>query len=263
MKTIIIKFTNNQISKLFIIILSNLLIISSIFAQSPEKMNYQVVIRDLNNNLLTNTWIAMQISILQGSTSGTAVYVETQTPATNANGLVSIEIGGGIVVSGNFSTINWANGPYFVKTEIDLDGSVGGLVYTIAATSQLVSVPYALHAKTAETVTNETDPLFVASPANGITSGDIINWNNKLEVEQDSSVANEIQVLSISNDTVYLSKAGGFVKLPPAFINLTTAQMIAIVTPSAGLMVYNTTLKKPLYYDGTEWKNMDGTKAIY
>jgi hypothetical protein len=152
----------------------------------------------------------MQISILQGSASGTVVYVETQKPTTNANGLVSIEIGGGTVVNGAFATIDWANGLYFIKTETD---PTGGTNYTITGTNQLLSVPYALHAKTAETVTNETDPLFVASPANGIISGDIINWNNKLDVEQDSSVTNEIQALSISNDTVFLSN-GGFVKLP-------------------------------------------------
>ena len=115
-------------------------------------MSYQAVIRNASNNLVTSTAVAMQISILQGSTGGSAVYVETQTPTTNFNGLVNIELGGGTVVSGNFSTINWANGPYFVKTETDPDGATGGIAYTITGTSQLLSVPYALHAKTAESV---------------------------------------------------------------------------------------------------------------
>jgi hypothetical protein len=84
----------------------------------------------------------MRISILQTSPSGTAVYVETQTPTTNTNGLVSIEIGGGTILSGNFSTIDWANGPYFIKTETD---PTGGTSYTIAGTSELLSVPYALY----------------------------------------------------------------------------------------------------------------------
>jgi hypothetical protein len=85
----------------------------------------------------------MQISILQGSANGTAVYVETQTPTTNTNGLVSLEVGGGTVLSGNFSTIDWANGPYFIKTETD---PAGGTNYTITGTSQLLSVPYAMYA---------------------------------------------------------------------------------------------------------------------
>jgi len=147
--------------KLFTIIAAVLLSLS-LSAQSPEKMSYQAVVRDNINTLVTNTSVGMQISILQGSASGTAVYIETQTPTTNANGLVSIEIGGGTVVSGTFANIDWANGPYFINTEID---PAGGTNYTITGTSQLLSVPYALHAKTAETVTGvvtETDPIFTA-----------------------------------------------------------------------------------------------------
>lgn len=130
--------------KRIITICAGLLMTASVFAQAPEKMSYQAVVRDGNNALVTSTVVGMQISILQGSASGTAVYVETQTPTSNANGLVSIEIGGGTVVSGNFATIDWANGPYFVKTETD---PAGGTNYTITGTSQLLSVPFALHAK--------------------------------------------------------------------------------------------------------------------
>jgi hypothetical protein len=91
----------------------------------------------------------MRISIIQNSASGSAVYVETQTPTTNANGLISIEIGGGSVISGVFANINWANGIYFIKTETD---PTGGTNYTITGTSQLLSVPYAFHAKTADSI---------------------------------------------------------------------------------------------------------------
>ena len=122
-------------------ILAGVLLTASVFAQAPQKMSYQAVIRNSSNTLITSAPIGMQISVLQGSASGTAVYVETQTPSTNANGLASVEIGGGTVVSGNFSTINWANGPYFIKTETD---PTGGTVYTITGTNELMSVPYAL-----------------------------------------------------------------------------------------------------------------------
>jgi len=122
---------------------------ATLWAQSPEKMSYQAVIRNSSEALVTNTTVGMQISILQGSASGTAVYVETQSPTTNANGLISIKIGDGTVQSGDFTNIEWANGPYFIKTETD---PAGGTDYTITGTSQLLSVPYALHAKTAESV---------------------------------------------------------------------------------------------------------------
>ena len=122
-------------------ILAGLLLTAGVFAQAPQKMSYQAVIRNSSNALITAAPVGMQISVLQGSSSGTAVYVETQTPSTNANGLASVEIGVGTVVSGNFSTINWANGPYFIKTETD---PTGGTVYTITGTNELMSVPYAL-----------------------------------------------------------------------------------------------------------------------
>jgi hypothetical protein len=71
----------------------------------------------------------MQIIILQG----TAVYEETQTPTTNANGLASIEIGGGTVVSGIFDNINRANGPYFIKTETDATGGSNNNCFCLGA----------------------------------------------------------------------------------------------------------------------------------
>ena len=118
-----------------------LLLTASVWAQAPQKMSYQAVIRNSSNALITSTPVGMQISILQGSPTGTAVYVETQTPSTNANGLVSLEIGTGTVITGTFSAINWATGPYFIKTETD---PTGGTAYTIAGTNELMSVPYAL-----------------------------------------------------------------------------------------------------------------------
>jgi hypothetical protein len=135
--------------KKIITICAAILMTASLWAQSPEKMSYQAVVRDGSNNLVSSTAVGMQISILQGSANGTVLYVENQTPTSNTNGLVSLEIGAGTIVSGNFTTIDWANGPYFIKTETD---PTGGSAYTITGTSQLMSVPYALHAKTAESI---------------------------------------------------------------------------------------------------------------
>ena len=122
-------------------IVAGLLLTASVFAQAPQKMSYQAVIRDNNNALITSKPVGMRISIIQGSVFGAAVYVETQTPSTNANGLVSLEIGTGTVITGTFASINWAAGPYFIKTETD---PTGGTAYTISGTNELMSVPYAL-----------------------------------------------------------------------------------------------------------------------
>lgn len=93
-----------------------------------------------------NTSVGVRISVLQGSATGTVAYMETQNVTTNLNGLMSLEIGAGTVVSGNFSAIDWGNGPYFIKTESDPNG---GTNYTISGTQQLLSVPFALYAANA------------------------------------------------------------------------------------------------------------------
>ncbi len=127
-------------------ILAVVLFSVSIFAQSPpQKMSYQAIIRNSSNAIVTSTLVGMKISILQASPMGgtSPVYVETQMPTTNINGLVVLEVGTGTVISGVFSAIDWANGPFFIKTETD---PTGGTAYSITGTSQLLSVPYAFYA---------------------------------------------------------------------------------------------------------------------
>jgi hypothetical protein len=148
---------------------SVILMTASLFAQAPNKMSYQAVIRNGSNVLVSGSLVGIRISILQGTLNGTAVYVETQTPTSNANGLVSIEVGSGAVVSGNFSTIDWANGPYFIQTETDPSG---GSNYTITGTSQLLSVPYALFsANGIHSVSAAGDTLFLGNGTHLIIPG--------------------------------------------------------------------------------------------
>ncbi len=123
------------------------------FAQAPQKMSYQAVIRNASNVLITNATVGMRISILKGSATGNSVYVETHTTTTNANGLATIQIGGGTVLTGLFFNISWGTDQYFVKTETD---PTGGTSYTIVGTSQLLSVPYALYSSTSGSSTNWT-----------------------------------------------------------------------------------------------------------
>ena len=118
----------------------------SVMAQAPQKMSFQSIIRNSSGALVINQPVGLRISVLQGSATGVAVYSETQTDSTNANGLVSLQIGGGKVVTGSFTAINWATGTYFIKTDID---PTGGNNYTVSGTSQLLSVAYALYAQNA------------------------------------------------------------------------------------------------------------------
>ena len=111
----------------------------SMFAAVPQKMSYQAVIRNSYNVLVTNKTVSVKISILQNQTP---VYVELQSTTTNENGLISLEIGNGVVLSGTFASIDWGTGVYYIKSETDPDG---GTYYSIVGTSELLSVPYALY----------------------------------------------------------------------------------------------------------------------
>ena len=116
----------------------------SIFGQAPEGFKYQAVVRDASNAILANQPVGIQLTIQQGSAGGTAVYTEMFSPTTNSYGLVNLEIGTGTTTD-DFTTIDWSNGTYFIETAIDV---AGGTNYSVMGTSQLMSVPYALYAKT-------------------------------------------------------------------------------------------------------------------
>lgn len=179
------------------------------WAQAPQLMTYQAVIRDGSNNLVTSTTVGMQISILQSSPTGIASYIETHSASTNANGLVTIQIGNGTPVAGSFSAIDWSNGPYFIKTETD---PTGGTVYTISGTTQLLSVPYALYAENSGSsfsgdyndLTNA--PTNVSSFTND--AGYITSPN-----DADSDPTNELQTLSINGQDLTIS-GGNTLTLP-------------------------------------------------
>jgi hypothetical protein len=113
------------------------------FGQTPATFNYQAIIRDASGAPMASSNVSIQVDILQGTATGTVVYSETHNTTSNVFGLVNLEIGS--QNTSNFATIDWSDGPYFIK--ISVDGTEMG-------TSQLLSVPYALYAKSAESAEN-------------------------------------------------------------------------------------------------------------
>ena len=199
--------------KLFTLLVA-VLLTASVFAQAPEKMSYQAVIRNTGGTLVASTQIGMEINIRQGSETGTVVYTETQTPTTNANGLVSIEIGGGA----GFSTINWANDDYFIETKTAVVAPL--TTYTITGVSQLLSVPYALNAKTADNgiTTAQADAITANTAKVGITTA-----------QADEIAVNTAKV----GYTDALVSANADVVANTAKVGITTAQADAITANTA------------------------------
>jgi len=159
-----------------------------VFGQAPSKFNYQAVIRDANGELVKSSAVGMRFSIIQGSSSGNLKYIETHLVLTNENGLVTSVIGDGAVVNGDITSLDWSNGPYFLKSEIDPSG---GTNYSISATAQLLTVPYALYAENAANVIGAEDKVF----------------------DGDSSASNELQELTLNKNELSLSKNGGSVTI--------------------------------------------------
>jgi hypothetical protein len=189
-------------------------------AQSFDGFSYQALLRDANNASVANENVSMRISIIPNSQNDASIYTEEHTASTNENGLLSITIGKGNSIEGSFNTIDWGAGKLFLKTEIDIEG---GSNYNHYGTTELLSVPFALHSKTAETAKhlegdiNESDPIFEDSPAYNISFEEIDKWNNITSSDEvdplfTSSVAGSISSfdtlmwnnkLSFENDPVF------------------------------------------------------------
>jgi len=170
------KFTFLKRASMLIVCMMTLMVWQTV-AQSPASMKYQAVLRDLDGKALSEKTVSIQIDLLQGAADGTVVFTETHEATTNAFGLTNLEVGS-INLAG-FSSVDWGNGPYFIKVTVDGD-AIG--------TNQLLSVPYALHAQSAENVD-----------------------------DADADPTNEIQTISINENVITLSLDGGSVELPEGF----------------------------------------------
>lgn len=144
------------------------------WAQSPQAVNYQAVLRDASGIILTNQSVGLQVRILSGSPTGSSVYTEEFATNTNAYGIVNIQIGTGTTTD-DFSVIDWSAGPYFIETSVDAGG---GTTFSLMGTSQIISVPYALYAETAETALNDNVDDADADPTNELNSSLGMNGNS-------------------------------------------------------------------------------------
>ena len=154
----------------------------SLYAQAPEAFNFQGVLRDASGAPLSHHPCNFRISILQGSSSGTAAYVETDAVTTNAGGLFTIVVGRGTVTSGAFSTIDWGHGPYFLDVELDTSGNTN---YKPLSNTEIISVPYALYAKTAGSVVGSSTSSGGAC-LDTVAAAGILTFRDTLNVRYDT-----------------------------------------------------------------------------
>ncbi|MFL9835261.1 hypothetical protein ABS765_14630, partial [Chryseobacterium sp. ST-37] len=118
-----------------------LFLASLLSAQVPQAFSYQTIAFNAAGAPIANGNVALKISILENSATGTVLYTETHNKTTNSKGLVNLNIGEGTATTGTFGGINWGTNTKFVKVEMD---PAGGSNYTNVGVNQLMSVPYAL-----------------------------------------------------------------------------------------------------------------------
>jgi hypothetical protein len=130
---------------------------SNLVAQTPELINYQAIVRDVNNSVITNQSVSIKFVITEGLPNGLVIYEENQSATTNSHGLINIQIGSGLFIVGTLDAIDWSANSYYLTTSIDPTGAAN---YTLSGISELVSVPYALHAKTVDNADDaDADPV--------------------------------------------------------------------------------------------------------
>jgi len=135
------------------------------YSQSPSKFTYQSVVRDGSGKLLSNKEISFRISVLKNSDTGTVVFEEEHSVTTNINGLATMIIGMGNG-SDDLSLVEWGNGSYFLKVEIDPEG---GFNFIAEDTTQLLSVPYALYSSSSGSSLTITGQDYLSINNNEIT----------------------------------------------------------------------------------------------
>lgn len=185
------------------------------YAQAPHLINYQAIARDGSGNIITSGSIGLKFEILQGSTTGTVAYGETNTASPSAAGIFNVAIGGGTPFSGTLGGVNWATGPYFIRVSID---PTGGTSYTAVGTTQLMSVPYALYAEKAG---NSTGSL-----PTGTLTGQTLYWDN--------SISQWVINKNLFNNGANVNVGD------PIVSNNKMKVVSSLVTDSAALFVYKT-----------------------
>lgn len=166
---------------------------------APDGFQYQAIIRDNDGESLGDEDIVVRFSLVQGSTSGSSVFVENHEVTTNTYGLISIGIGGGQAVSGAIGDIDWSNGPYFLKTEVDL-----GSGFDDFGTTELLSVPYALYGEDADAdATNEIQDISLDGSNLSITDGSTIDLSGLAGTNVFDHTSNVVSAGDLDDDFVF------------------------------------------------------------
>ena len=235
---------------------------SLIIAQTPFQFNFQAVARDLAGNPMVNEDVDFRLSILQGSESGAAIFVEDQNVQTNNFGLANLLVGTGASVTGTLDAIDWAVGPFFLQIELDINDGQG---MQLMGVSPMTSVPYALHALTTEEPGPEGPQGDIGPQGEPGIQGEIGPQGPVgNSIWQQDSLNNisysdgSVNIGTITNDSsavININSQTQGVMLP----SMSESQRDAINNPTTGLLIFqNDATAGFYYYDGSSWTAITG-----
>ncbi|HPN22121.1 MAG TPA: hypothetical protein PK758_09490, partial [Tenuifilaceae bacterium] len=202
-------------------------------AVAVDEQGKEIAGMDLRGNIIHNKAINVRFSILLGSPSGEILYQETHSTNTDPHGLFTLVIGQGSTTSqgtvNSIVDIDWSTQNHYLKVEIDFKQSGG---YKLMGVQQLLAVPYAYYALKSGNLPQEltltgnelsiSNGNTITLPVSSYTAGEGINITGNTIT---NTAPNQLQVLSISNDTIFLTN-GGFVKLPPFGSNISYTDLL-------------------------------------
>ena len=207
------------------------------YGQTPNAFRYQASIQNNNGSPMANKNVSIRISVLKSDRDRERVYAEYQNVTTDEFGMINIMIGKGNAISGNFSQLNWGDDEYFLRIEMD---DMGDSQFKQLSEVQLLSVPYALHAKTADNVDdadadaeNELQQLSLDGQELSISNGNTVT----LPADGDSDSANEIQTLTYSSGQLSISN-GNSVTIATTNVPTATDQPIPVAFRGVQLFVH-------------------------
>jgi len=259
-------------------------------------------LRNSTGELVKNTSVTVKISLLQASEDGELQYSEDHDVQTNDYGQFTVYVGAGNVLSGSFSTIDWSVAMY-LKTEVANPTGESfinlGTVQLLSVPYALLAKD-AVNKNDADydpeneiqdlsfnnnilTITKKTNPtqinlaayqgdntdeqqLSLSGTQLSISGGNTIDLSPIQDGvnDADSDPTNELQIMSLSHDTIFLSN-GGFVKLPTDQVNDAdsdpTNELQNLILIGDTLQISNgNQLVFP--YDSSQWA-INGDKLYY
>jgi len=174
---------------------------TNLMAQAPEGINYQAVFRNSNGNIVAGQQLSCRVEIIQGNISGLLTYSEKHGPTTNQQGIANFIIGGGQPIQGVFADMDWGNGPYYMKLYVDFDGQGSLFQMQQYGVQQLISVPYALHAKVADSIAGGGGGSGGGTDDQNLSGANLNGTDLQIDIEDGNSVTVDLAPLQDGTGT--------------------------------------------------------------